>query len=61
MKRTIKYKCKANDVDLTFKIESGKIDEVWVSVRGMEKKEGWTVIGYEDLIEGIKKAGNAIP
>jgi hypothetical protein len=56
MKRSIKYKCKANDVDLKFVIESGKIDEVWVSVRG---ERVWTVIGYKDLIEGIKKANYA--
>ena len=56
--KKVKYKCKQNDVDLKFVLESGKIDEVWVSVRG----EGiWTVIGYQDLIEGIKKAGNAQP
>lgn len=56
MKKSIKHKCKQNDVNLTFKMDSGKIDEVWVSIRGMEKKEGYTVIGYQDLIEGIKKA-----
>lgn len=51
--KKVKYKCKQNDVDLKFVIESGKIDEVWVSVRG---EDVWTVIGYQDLIEGIKKA-----
>ena len=51
--KKVKYKCKQNDVDLKFVIESGKIDEVLVSVRG---ENVWTVIGYQDLMEGIKKA-----
>lgn len=53
--KKVKYKCKQNDVDLKFVLESGKIDEVLVSVRG---ENVWTVIGYEDLMEGIKKAEN---
>lgn len=45
--KKVKYKCKQNDVDLKFVIESGRID--------------CTVIGYEDLLAGIKTAVNAQP
>ena len=47
------YKCKDNDVVLAFLIEDGKIDEV--SVKTTEDEE-WIVIGFNDLMEGIKKA-----
>lgn len=48
----IKYKCKDNDVELKFITEDNEIDEVWVRVIG---EKGWTVIGYSDLNNGIKK------
>lgn len=51
------YKCKDNDVKLQFHCKDGKIDEVWVQVDG---EKSWTVVGYEDLLKGIKKAEKKI-
>ena len=53
----VNYKCKDNDVKLQFFCEDGKIDEVWVQVDG---EKSWAVVGYEDLLKGIKKAGKKI-
>ena len=53
MKKKVNYKCKDNDVKLQFHCKDGVIDEVWVQVDG---EKSWTVIGYNDLINGIKKA-----
>lgn len=53
MKMKVNYKCKDNDVKLQFHCKDGVIDEVWVQVDG---EKSWTVIGYNDLINGIKKA-----
>lgn len=53
MKMKVNYKCKDNDVKLQFHCEDGVIDEVWVQIDG---EKSWTVIGYNDLINGIKKA-----
>lgn len=49
----VNYKCKDNDVKLQFHCEDGIIDEVWVQIDG---EKSWTVVGYNDLINGIKKA-----
>ena len=53
----VNYKCKDNDVVIRFYCEDGKIDEVWVQVDG---ETSWTVIGYDDFMNGIKKAKNKI-
>lgn len=49
----VNYKCKDNDIKLQFHCEDGVIDEVWVQVDG---EKSWTVVGYKDLKNGIKKA-----
>lgn len=49
----VKHICKDNDSELTFIIEDGKIDEVWIKIEG---EKTWTVIGFNDLNEGIEKA-----
>lgn len=49
----VNYNCKDNDVKLQFHFENGQIDEVWVQVSGIP---GWTIVGYKDLMNGIKKA-----
>lgn len=49
------YKCKENDVKLQFHCEDGKINEVWVQVDG---EKSWTVIGYQDFLNGVRKAEN---
>ncbi len=51
--KKVKYNCKDNDVKLQFHCEDGVIDEVWVKLKG---EKSWTVIGYNDLLSGIKKA-----
>ena len=52
MKKKVNYKCKDNDVKLQFHCEDGVIDEVWVQIDG---EKSWAVVGYNDLINGIKK------
>lgn len=47
------HKCKENDNILQFHHEDGKIDEVWVQANG---EKSWTVIGYQDFLEGVAKA-----
>ena len=49
----VNYKCKDNDVKLQFHCEDGEIDEVWVQVNG---ENSWTVIVYNDFLNGVKKA-----
>lgn len=49
----VNYKCKDNDVKLQFHCKNDIIDEIWVKVEG---ESAWTVIGYEDLQNGIKKS-----
>jgi len=49
----INYNCKENDVKLKFICEDGLIDEVWVKVKG---EKSWTVVGYNDFLNGVKKA-----
>jgi len=53
----VDYNCKDNDVKLQFQIIDGKIDEVWVQIEG---EKSWTVIGYDDFLNGIKKAKKKI-
>lgn len=47
------YKCKDNDIILQFHYEDNKVDEVWVKIKG---ETCWTVVGYKDLLKGLKKA-----
>lgn len=49
----VKYNCKDNDAKLQFHFVDGKIDEVRVQIDG---EKTWTVISYNDLLSGIKKA-----
>jgi len=49
----VNYNCKDNDVKLKFICEDGLIDEVCVKVNG---EKSWTVIGYDDFLNGVKKA-----
>jgi len=49
----VNYKCKANDAELEFLCEDGQIDEIWVRIQG---EKAWTVVGYKDFLNGIKKA-----
>ena len=53
----VNYKCKDNDVKLQFHCENGVIDEVWVQVDG---EKSFTVVGYNDLINGIKKSPDVL-
>ena len=50
--KEINFKCKDNDIKLKFITVDGKIDEIWVRAH---KGEGWTVVGYDNLIDGIDK------
>ena len=50
----MKYKCKENDSRLKFIEEDGLIDEVWVGTS--DPKDGWTVVGWDDLKYGIELA-----
>lgn len=47
------YNCKENDNRIRFYFEDNEIDEVWVQTKG---ETSWTVIGYNDLEEALKKA-----
>jgi hypothetical protein len=49
----ILYNCKDNDVVLKFCFVDNEIDEILVQVDG---EKGWTVIGYQDLLTGLKQA-----
>lgn len=49
----VKYNCKDNDCKLRFIIEDEKIDEVWIGIKG---DTSFTIVGYDDLLSGIKKA-----
>lgn len=48
-----KHKCKDNDNILKFIEGDGLIDEIWI---GGPFDIGWTVIGFNDLREGIELA-----
>ena len=48
----VKYKCKDNDAIIKIFEVGGLIDELWIKVEG---DNCWTVVGYDDLIEAIKK------
>ena len=58
-KETVTYKCKANDVILQFHFyldepdKPDEIDEVWIQIEG---ETSWTIVGFHDLLEGLKKA-----
>ena len=45
--------CKENDNRIRFHFKDYEIDEVWVQTKG---ETSWTVIGYNDLEEAIKRA-----
>lgn len=49
----IVYQCKDNDVILKFYFEDNKLDEIHVK---LEHETSATVVGYKDLLRGIKKA-----
>lgn len=52
----IPYECEQNDnTIIVFKSNKDVIDELYFGNRSMPQ-EGWTVIGYEDLINAIAKA-----
>ena len=48
----IKYKCKDNDAIIKIFTVDDNIDELWIKYEG---DNYWSVIGYGDLIEAIKK------
>lgn len=50
--------CKDNDVKIKFIIENDKIDEIQVTVN--ESIDGWTVIGFSDLMSAISDIENTI-
>lgn len=47
------YNCKENDNRIRFHFKDYEIDEVWVQTKG---ETSWTVIGYNDLEEALKRA-----
>lgn len=47
-----KFKLKDNGLKLKFIIQDHAIDEIWVRTH---KQEGWTVIGYDNLLDSIAK------
>lgn len=49
----VNYKCKGNDTQLQFHCKNKKIDEIWIQIIG---DTSWTVIGFNDLQNGISKA-----
>lgn len=53
MNDSFTYRCKQNDVVLTFWPVDDKLDEVWVGIEGVEE---WIVVGVEELKEGLKQA-----
>jgi len=53
----INYNCKDNDVKLQFHTENDNIDEIWIKVVG---EKYWTVLGFDDLLRGIKKTKDKI-
>jgi hypothetical protein len=57
MKDHIQYKCQDNDVILSVVFSDNEIDEVWVGIDGVD---GWTVVGYTDLLKALHKADLAI-
>ena len=55
--KQITYKCKDNDNKIKVEISDGKIDEIWTQADG---EKSWTVFGYSDMINAIKKASEFI-
>lgn len=51
--RKVKYKCKDNDANLELHFVDGVIDEILVKADG---DKSWTVLGYQNLLDGIEKA-----
>lgn len=53
----INFNCKDNDVKLKFITNEKGIDEIWVRTY---KGEGWTIISYKNLEEGINKVNKKL-
>lgn len=53
----VDYNCKDNDVKLRFCLDNGKIEEIWVKVKG---DRAWLVVGYNDLLRGIEKVSDTV-
>lgn len=47
-----KYKCKDNDTIVKVFMVDDNIDELWIKTEG---DVYWNVLGYDDLLEAIKK------